>query len=82
MKAHFKLSLNPQDDYPYDVEHIVKVFADRGIEISYTDAKLAWETYSDSMSAGWMMLGENDDRIFDRIYHYFEIESDNEVYNG
>jgi len=51
----------------------VEVFADRDIEISPEEAKVAWQEYSDSMCAGWMMLG-SDDHIFDSISHYFEIE--------
>jgi hypothetical protein len=49
----------------------VRIFAERGYEISATDAENAWEQFSDSMCAGWMMLGE-DDEVFHDCFRYFE----------
>ena len=69
-KAHY---IGDRDEYYYDLKKIVEVFADKDIEISTEEAKVAWQKYSDSMCAGWMMLG-SDDNIFDSISHYFEIE--------
>lgn len=58
--------------YPKDLKRIVKVFADRGYEISEQDALSAWELYSDSMCAGWLVLGTDDDFVFYNIRSYFE----------
>jgi hypothetical protein len=54
-----------------DIDRIVKIFADRGYDISHSDASLAWQLYSDSMAAGWMNLGDDDD-TFNYVFHYFE----------
>ena len=76
MKLKFKKFSNCDDDYHYDINRIVRIFADRGYGISYCDARTAWEKYSDSMCAGWMNLGEEDDYVFHNVSHYFEEESD------
>jgi hypothetical protein len=49
----------------------VKIFADRGYEISATDAVKAWEQFSENMAAGWMSLGD-DDEVFEDAFYYFE----------
>lgn len=69
-----KLQLKKTDEsseYSYDVERIVKIFAERGYEISHTDALNAWTSYSDSMCAGWLNLGE-DEYVFEEAFSYFE----------
>jgi hypothetical protein len=58
-------------DYPSDVERIVKIFSDRGYDISYSDANAAWRAFLDSLSAGWLMLG-SDDEVFSDVFYYFE----------
>lgn len=42
--------------YNHDVEIIVQVLANRGIEIEREDAFLAWEQISESACAGWLCL--------------------------
>jgi hypothetical protein len=49
----------------------VKIFADKGYEISATDAVRAWEQFSENMAAGWMSLGD-DDEVFEDAFYYFE----------
>lgn len=58
-------------EYQSDIDRIVKIFADRGYEISHSDAVKAWEQHSDRKAVGWMMLGE-DDEAFHDCFHYFE----------
>ena len=70
-KLKFKEPYNHHTEYSNDIDRIVKVFADRDYDISHTDAIRAWEEYSDSMCAGWMSLG-NDDQVFNDAFHYFE----------
>jgi hypothetical protein len=69
------LKLKKRENYYFefesDVKRIVRIFAERGYEISATDAENAWEQFSDSMCAGWMMLGE-DDEVFHDCFRYFE----------
>ena len=54
-----------------DVDRIVKICAANGYFISETDAQHAWEEYSDSMCAGWLFLG-NDDDVFNTVMQYCE----------
>ena len=62
---------NHHFEYTNDIDRIVKIFADKGYEISATDAVHAWEQFSDSMAAGWMSLGD-DDEVFTDAFWYFE----------
>lgn len=70
-KLKVKERYNHHFEYKNDIDRIVKIFADRGYEISYSDAVHAWEEYSDSMCAGWMSLG-TDDEVFNDAFYYFE----------
>ena len=71
-RAKFK---HPRDYYyDHDVARLVAVALAAGIEISHDDAKLAWEAYSDSMAAGWMMLDEEDAHNLANIMPYLEVE--------
>lgn len=71
-----KLQLNEQYNndtfYANDIDRIVKIFADRGYEISASDAVRAWEMYSDSMAAGWMCLDPSDEDVFLNVFCYFK----------
>jgi len=70
-KLKVKEPYNHHFEYTSDIERIVKIFAERGYEISHTDAVHAWEQFSDSMCAGWMSLGD-DDEVFQDAFYYFE----------
>ena len=70
-KLTFKQPYNHHMEYMSDIDRIVKIFADRGYEVSHTDAVHAWESFSDSMCAGWMSLGP-DDEVFADAFGYFE----------
>lgn len=59
-------------DYPQDIVRIVDVFYSRGYIISYGDAAKAWEQYSDTLCAGWIMLPEEDETVFETIFYLFE----------
>lgn len=55
------------------VQVIIKVYADRGYEITYEDAAFAWEQYSGSYCAGWLLLSDmTDEDIFKETFEYFE----------
>lgn len=66
-----KLQLKKTFEYPYDVKRIVEIFAERGYEITHTDAFNAWTSYSDSVCAGWLNLGE-DECVFGDAFPYIE----------
>ena len=69
-----KLKFIEEENFYYksDVERIVKIFSDRGYEISVADAENAWQRYSDSMCAGWMDLDNEDEFVFSNSFCYFE----------
>jgi hypothetical protein len=62
---------NHHFEYKNDIDRIVKIFADRGYDISHSDAVRAWEQFSESYCAGWMSLG-SDDEVFEDAFCYFE----------
>lgn len=53
--------------YPADVERIVAICASKGIHISPTDAHEAWDRYSNSVCAGWIILPVSDEDIFEIV---------------
>lgn len=70
-KLKVKKPYNHHFEYKSDISRIVKIFADHGYEISESDAVHAWEQFSDSMCAGWMCLG-TDEEVFQDAFYYFE----------
>jgi hypothetical protein len=55
-----------------DVDRIVAICKAKGYHISEADAHHAWEEYSDSMAAGWMMLSDDDNDVFETVIEYCE----------
>lgn len=55
-----------------DVRKIVKVFDAKGYRIAEEDARAAWEKYSETMCAGWLILPEKNEDIFNAIIEYFD----------
>jgi hypothetical protein len=70
-KLKFREPYNHHFEYTNDIDRIVKIFADRGYEITHSDAVHAWENFSESYAAGWMSLGE-DEEVFQDVFSYFE----------
>jgi hypothetical protein len=70
-KLSLKKPYNHHYEYTNDIDRILNIFADHGYEITYTDAVHAWEQFSESMCAGWMSLGD-DDEVFQDAFYYFE----------
>jgi hypothetical protein len=70
-KLKFKERYNHHYEYTNDIDRIVKIFADRGYEISHESAVKSWELVSDSFCCGWMNLGP-DDEVFADCFEYFE----------
>lgn len=65
------IKMESRDDYRYlgdDVDRLVRVAADRGYDLSRSDAVWVWEDYSDSYAAGWLgMKDYEDDEIWSII---------------
>lgn len=53
-----------------DVERIIAVLSQRGYEVSFAQAFDAWSGYSESMSAGWLSLPEDDKLLFDLTHKF------------
>jgi hypothetical protein len=70
-KLKVREQYNHHFEYTNVIDRIVKIFADKGYEISATDAVRAWEQFSENMAAGWMSLG-SDDEVFGDAFYYFE----------
>jgi hypothetical protein len=70
-KLKVKEKYNHHFEYKNDIDRIVKIFADRGYDISHSDAVRAWEQFSESYCAGWMSLG-SDSEVFEDAFSYFE----------
>jgi hypothetical protein len=70
-KLKVKKQYNHHFEYTNDIDRIVKIFSDKGYEISASDAVKAWEQFSESYCAGWMNLG-SDDEVFEDAFPYFE----------
>ena len=60
-------------DYPDEVARIVRVLADRGIEISADDARRAWEAESGAVLASWLMMQCQDDELAERVLRHCSI---------
>lgn len=59
-----------------DVARIVDICKQRGYHISANDAQHAWEEYSDSYAASWLILDDNDDDVFNTVLQYCEVNDD------
>ena len=62
--------------YPGDVLRIQRALSDAGYDVSPCEAEHLWETYSDSMCAGWLMLYDDDADIVQAVRPYFSTEFD------
>ncbi len=60
-----------------DIGRIVFVCAQKGYLISEQTAMIAWERYSDMFAAGWLILPNNDEHLFNDIMTITEEENEN-----
>jgi hypothetical protein len=72
-----KLKNESDGSFPEDVDRIISICKTKGYDIDYKTAEIAWEKYSDSMCAGWLMLGDDDEEIFNNLMSQLEEEIDN-----
>lgn len=60
---HIKLNV----EFPEDVTRIVRVLAERGVNVTDEQAHAAWLTLSDEYMAGWLAPHANDDELFNAV---------------
>lgn len=61
-------------DHPEDVDRIVKVFANRGHELSREAALDAWTGASSDRFASWLILDDDDETLFELTKKYLKEE--------
>lgn len=62
-------------EYPHDCKKIVAAALLHGnCLLTPEAAEEAWEDYSDSMAAGWMLLPDDLEDVWRSISYYFEEE--------
>ena len=54
-------------EWPEDVERIKRILLERGYRATCKQCEELWDAYSDSMCAGWMNLGDDDEDVFNNI---------------
>lgn len=64
---------NPDEkiNYPEDCERIKKVLSERGYWATLFECQVLWSMYSQSMAAGWLILPEKDEDVFNCVQYYF-----------
>jgi predicted metal-dependent peptidase len=58
--------------YSEDVERIQKILANKGYEATLIECEKLWDTYSESMEAGWIILPKSDEDVFESISCYIK----------
>lgn len=56
-------------EHKQDVERIISVCAASGLKVDFTGAFNAWSNYSESMSAGWLSLPD-DEMLFEIVREF------------
>lgn len=70
----FKEELTSRDlQSANDIERIVNVCGDAGFTITPRDARRAWEATSESSSANWLNLPDEDDFIVAAVTTYCDV---------
>ena len=59
--------VNLDTNHMIDILRIVQVCADRNISITPSEAQELWKIHSDNNCAGWLILPENDNELFEII---------------
>lgn len=59
-----------------DIHQIMQVALNHGIVLSPIEAEKAWNEYSESMAAGWMMLPDSNEEIWNCLPSWARGEED------
>jgi len=62
-----------------DTNKIVAAFKKLGYDITFEQAYLLWEMYSEYCSATWLFLPDNEDHILKAARKFFDIELEEET---
>ncbi len=55
-------------EYKDDCIRIQRILKEKGYITTLQQCEELWQSYSDSMCAGWMGLGEKDEDVFNNIH--------------
>lgn len=63
--------LNDYEGFEYfaDIQRMIKVCNDRGINILPKLAKKLWNRYSDNLCACWLYLPDSDEELFEILFN-------------
>lgn len=76
MPLYLPTSFDTDFRWPEDVARIVKICADNGYSISDKEAQAAWEEFSDSVCAGWIILGDDDNVVLGVVLDFCKIKGE------
>lgn len=62
----------PEDFREEDITHMLDILQDRGYTSTRTDIRRAWEAYSDSFCAGWLLLPDEDELVFNALLQHMK----------
>lgn len=65
-------TLTHLDYWKKDINRMIQVCANKGFTVSPEDVCWAWEQYSDSFAAGWLVLDRLDEDLFNSLMLYLE----------
>ena len=57
-------------EHKQDVEQIISACAANGLKINFAGAFGAWSAYSESMSAGWLSLPDDNEMLFEIVRNF------------
>jgi hypothetical protein len=63
----------PGFEFKEDCIRIQKVFAAHKLDISLDEAKELWEEYSDAVCASWLILPEDNIKLFEYLKPYYTV---------
>jgi len=62
-----------------DCVRIKKVLLDYGFEATLAECEILWKMHSESFAAGWLILPEEDDALFNSISYYLIEDQDEKI---
>lgn len=67
-----KIKTNDPIRYPEDVERIGRILFFEGYWSTPEECQQLWEMYSESVCAGWLILPDDDAKVFDAVRPYID----------
>ena len=73
MRKEYQLSFVPhQTDFPKDVKRIQEVMLENGYLLTLKESEELWDVISLWQDAGWLVLPEDDKKLFEEINNYLD----------